>query len=273
MRFGTPVLLSLTALSALSIIPPSEARAGEDPVAACLDASKAGQVQRDEGALLAAEEHFRRCAQASCPDVVRRDCATWLSEVQAAIPSLAVGARDETGRDLTDVRLYVDGELLLERLTGRAVELDPGPHRLRLVPADGREAKAEVVLKEGEKRRAMTVVIEAPDSSSPPSSFEVPAVTWALWGVGLAGGVAFGALAGVAKSDRDELQESCAPNCTEDQVDPIRHKLIAANVSLGVGIAALALGTGLMFLLQPEDDAPSARVRLSPGGASLALTF
>ena len=99
-----------------------------DDVDVCASASEKGQELRDQAKLTAARELFVTCAAARCPAIVQKDCATWLAAVDEALPSVAIHARDGAGRDLTEVRVTVDGSTLIEKLDGRARSLDPGAH-------------------------------------------------------------------------------------------------------------------------------------------------
>ena len=46
------------------------------------------------------------------PSFVRRDCSTWLSDLERAMPSAELVARDPAGRPLTDVRVLLDGTVV-----------------------------------------------------------------------------------------------------------------------------------------------------------------
>jgi hypothetical protein len=72
-------------------------------------------------------------------------------------------------------------------------------------------------------------------------------------GIYLASGVALLALAGGAylglqgTREADQMRGTCAPDCAKADVDAARTKLVAANVSLGVGIGAAAVAAILWF--------------------------
>ncbi|MEJ7729211.1 MAG: hypothetical protein WKG00_08345 [Polyangiaceae bacterium] len=73
--------------------------AAQDATNACVDAHVAAQRLRRDGKLRAAREQLVSCARTSCPQVLVRECAAWLSEVEATIPSVLFEATDEAGRD------------------------------------------------------------------------------------------------------------------------------------------------------------------------------
>src|SRR5258708_923596 len=114
---------------ALVMLTASHARAGEEEK--CAAAAESAQRLRAAKHLLDARRQLVLCAQDKCPIVVLRDCATWLHDVESAIPTLSFRARDARGRDLIAVRVLVDGAVVRERLDGTPIEFDPGEHTLR----------------------------------------------------------------------------------------------------------------------------------------------
>src|SRR6185369_12911883 len=83
-------------------------------------------------------------------------CATWFSEVEASLPTIVLVAYDRQGRHRADARVRLDGELLVERLDGRATAVDPGEHTFVFELPDGTSHDVRVVVLEGQKN----VVIE-----------------------------------------------------------------------------------------------------------------
>ena len=100
-------------------------------VQACLSASEKGQRARSAGKLREARELFLQCSSDGCPAMVRRDCAQWQSEVIVTLPSIVLGAKDRSGRDLFDVTVSVDGETVVRKLDGKSLPIDPGPHTFK----------------------------------------------------------------------------------------------------------------------------------------------
>src|SRR5689334_11089164 len=100
-------------------------------VQACLTASEKGQRARSAGKLREARENFVICGADSCPALVRHDCAQWNSELATTLPTVVFGAHDKSGRDLFDVTVSMDGEVLLKKLDGKSVTVDPGKHTFR----------------------------------------------------------------------------------------------------------------------------------------------
>jgi hypothetical protein len=239
-------------LALLLLLLPAVAEAADK--AACIQAAESGQRLRADGKLLLARAQFYTCAEASCPKVVQIDCARWAGEVDKGLPTVVLYAT-EGGRDVSEIEVKLDGEPWLARIDGKALPLDPGPHRLSFVHA-GSEAELEVVIVEGEKNRKLVATF-LPLAAPPPLSTTapaapaadpgVPAASWILGGVGLFGVAAFSALGLSGRSDLDALRKSCAPGCRDDQLQPVRNKLLAADLSLAAGVVSVAIAAWLFI--------------------------
>jgi hypothetical protein len=235
----------------------------------CITAAEEGQAARRDGDLLRARERFASCAASSCPAVVRRDCGGWLDDVSRQVPSVVLGARDGQGRDVLDAVASVDGAVVQRRLDGSPVELNPGPHVVRVEMPGSPPITIDVVLRAGEKNRPLVAAPPSPQGPSgaspstppgtsrsapalalapsperPPSKGHgLPAGTWVLGGVGVAALSVFGAFAVLGKTDADGLRSSCAPGCSSSAVSAVRTKLVVADVALGVAVVSLAAAT------------------------------
>jgi hypothetical protein len=245
----------------------------------CLQRHEDAQVARRGGQLLAARAALLACSREVCPDAVRADCVEWLDDVNRSIPSVVVAARDR-GADVTDTKVFLDGELVATRLTGSAVEADPGEHHFRFVAGRGPVVERTVLMSEGVRNRLIDVEF-APPPAPAVSAVSAPAgppLPWfashpfersdRLFGaVALAGAAtaaAFGIWALVERSDA-----SCAPFCNDAEVSPIRTKLVIADVGLGVAAASLAVGS-YRYLTRPARP-PSTEVQLVAGASGGAV--
>src|SRR5271156_3625369 len=81
----------LAILGSIVAVTPSPARADEK--AACIAASEDAQQLKLDGKLTLARARLLGCARAECPAIVRQDCAQWIAEVDAALPTVVLGAR------------------------------------------------------------------------------------------------------------------------------------------------------------------------------------
>jgi hypothetical protein len=247
--------------------------------AACASAYEQAQVERKAGALIAARSTLQGCARDECPDFIRSDCSTWYGEVQEEVPTLVFTARSQ-GRDLSDVRITVGERVLAARIDGQVVELDPGEYDIEFRAPDTRPLTQHFVIARGERNRLLQVELEpattpqatrrevAPQPAQ--RSLLVPGIFAGVGALGIAG---FAGLGAWGKADENELQGSCSPSCSPDQVSPVRTKYLLADVSLGVGVASLALGA-YFFLsggAQPRATAVQSRLAVlaAPGSASV----
>jgi len=269
-------LPAFAALCVACLLAPSRAHA--DVVDRCADASESGQRLRDERRLIEAREQFIACSQSACPDLIRADCLYWLDETKRRIPSLVPRAKDGDGRDLTDVTLSLDGRELVAPFDGRAIEVDPGTHKLVFEVQGASPVVVDVVAHDGEQRRFVDAVIGA--RAGEPTSKAVPAGVWVLGSVGVVGLASFAVFGTRAKSEVDDMRSSCAPYCSEQRVDDARRDAWIANGSLGV--AVVAIGVGAWLLLDTASDEPSVetgepRIMVLPtrsgaiGGVSLSF--
>lgn len=136
-----------------------------DEKAVCLDAASKGQTLRDSHQLVEAREALRVCAREVCPAVVRSDCAGWLDAVEKVLPTVVLTAKDGAGADLVNVKVSVDGRLLVTSLDGRALPMNPGPHTFHFEAADGTSVYQQVLVPEGAQGRAVAVVLGAPPAA------------------------------------------------------------------------------------------------------------
>lgn len=271
-----------------SAAPPSEL------ARSCVAASTQGQIDRDEGRLLAARARFLQCASEDCPAIVRKSCDSWLSELTPRIPSVVIRVRDAEQHDITAARVMVDGAEV--SLDGRPVLLDPGTHTIEVdAPGRAQQQRAFLLAEREQARLLVLELVDAPGLPPPPiatdeaapsrpaqharARYTVPLGSWLLGGVGLAGIATFTGLRIKAGRDLDQLDRRCAPLCSDAERDAGNRKTLTADVSLGIGIATLsgALGWALGSWLWKDraSDGPARRGQLtiSPlaGGAFATL--
>jgi hypothetical protein len=237
------------------------ARADTGAAERCASASERAQLRRLQGRLVEARDELIVCSQASCPTLVRRDCDRWLGEVTDALPSIVIAARDDRGGDLDAVHISIDGQPVADRLDGKAIFVDPGSHRL-LATSDGKgSVERTVIVREGEKRRAVDIVFGP--APAPATSREVrkDILGWSLVG---AGGLAatLGTYFAIRQAnDYADAKHDCAPTCTADRRDDIL--LLRVYSGIAFAVAAAAIGTGVWVLL----DRPATRTAwIGPSG-------
>jgi hypothetical protein len=236
---------------------------GQADKRACLATYVEVQSNRQAGRLLAARAAAVTCGGASCPDVLRNDCVTWLRDLDASIPTVVFSASTPDGRDVTDARWTVDGRLVAERATGEAIAVDPGEHVVAC-EADGyRRAEMHLVAAQGAKNRAAHFEVEpagervSPLSLAPARERPVRPLTYVLGAVGI---VSLGVWAGVGASafwgsPSVETLNRCKPNCDPGDRSDVQRKLDVADIAGGA--AVLTLGAALaLYLTRPVVVSP-----------------
>lgn len=233
--------------------------AAETAAEKCIAAAERGQSLRDEGKLVASRAELIACANDACPAVVRRECARWLAEVDQRIPSIVISVKDRSGRDVVAPSVTVDGMPLATSALGRAYALDPGPHRLRAVHGSHPPAEESIVLREREQARVVNLVIRTPETKAEQPLVSrkrtVPTLSWILGGVALVGAGGFAYFWADGMGTVGDLERTCKPFCTPDQIDEARTPLDIARVSLGVGVVA-AVAAVVVYLAQPTTASP-----------------
>jgi hypothetical protein len=217
----------------------SRAAAADDVPRECARVAEQAQQLRSRAHFLEAREQLLLCVRDECPKVIVQDCTRWQVEVEAALPSLVFGARDERGNDISDVHVSIDGRRRLDQLDGTATPIDPGMHSLKFErPGGATPIEVEALIREGEKRRLISVQWDRlaggpswprPEPSSPPewgatvgtAGTSRPIAGYVLFGAGaVVGAIATYALvSGLnAKSDLRAGCGATATGCSESQI-------------------------------------------------------
>lgn len=232
----------------------------------CFDAYEQAQRLRKDYHLRAAREQLLACGAEACPGFVRQDCARWLGEVEASTPTIVVLARRPDGTAVEDARATLDGAPLAERLDGRAVAVDPGPHELRC-EGGGTAVRSRIVVAEGAKNQPFYLTLgppaaapapgspppPPPEATAPAPRHGLPTATWVLGGVAVAGAISFSAFAATGRA-----VQTCAPDCSRAQVDDLRRDYVFADVSWIT--ALVAAGAAVYFAVTAQPAAPATAV-------------
>jgi len=141
----------------------------------CVDSNTHAQSLRRHGQLAEAREQLRLCADPTCPALVRDDCTQRLDELDRAQPTIVFDLKDDGGNDLVAVTVRVDGKVVTDQLSGRALPLDPGEHRFSFEVAGHAPVARSFVLKEGEKDRRERVVVGSLTPTTAPAAAPSPA--------------------------------------------------------------------------------------------------
>lgn len=238
----------------------------------CIATHEAGQASLARHRPHAAREEFLKCARPTCPGAIQRECAEQLSVADAAAPTVSLEARGEGGNDEGRVRVFLDGVLLVDRLDGAAIPVEPGEHTFAFERPSGGTETVHVVVSEGDKNRKVVATFRPPVAAPPASPVHlpgheapppsIPTMSYVLGGVSLAALGAFGVFALTGKGKENDLAGSCSPRCAEADVSAVRQDYVLADVSLGVGVVAAA--AAVVLALPAITGARSSRARAQP---------
>jgi len=273
----------------------------------CLGAYISAQRLRNEDKLVEAREQLLICARDVCPATLKKDCTTWAGEVEQALPSVVIDARNADGGDVIDVKVTVDGKPFADRIDGKPKSINPGVHTFHYETEGAPAMDEKVAIRAGEKMRKLTVkfagkgksppgaATASPDTSAssdspigpvPTSTGDkvegnrpVPASVYILGGLGLAalGGFTYFALKFDGQvSDLDK----CKPRCQQSQVDDASSTRTISYIPLGVGVVGIGVAT-ILYLTRPtvetkgEAHGPRLDVRQVAGGglATFSTSF
>jgi hypothetical protein len=295
---AAPALALLIATSTL--LSTSVARAD---LTACIASSEQSLALRHAGKLHDARKELALCSAQACPEELRVECVKRMEALNAAMPSLVIGAKDGAGNDLLAASVTVDSVKVAGALDGRPIEVDPGEHVVRVEVTGLPASERKLVIGEGEKTRHERFVLGeviAPRRviSAEPREAEL-APYWgtqrkAAVAVGVTGvvaigvGVTFGLLSSTEWSSSKSAiaaQASCASGsaCPAHATAVSDHNsavtdATVSTIALGVGAAFVAAGV-VTWLTSPRDRAtPSSRTGElhlvpsgGPGGGSLTI--
>jgi hypothetical protein len=278
-------------LAALAQEPPaaSAAPAAEsstpDPVLACLANHTEGQQLRKDGKLIESRDAFRQCSATECPSEIIRDCLGWMEEVARQIPSVSFAVTAD-GVSRADAQVFIDDARVLDKLSGRAIDVNPGPRRVRVELPPFEPFEEQVVFTEGDKFRIVEVKFASPlpaqaplapatnPTPQPEKHRPVPVTTYVFGGLGIAAAISGGAWGISNVALRSDMEESCSPNCSDKSIEVLKQRALLADISWGVSIVSLATAATIYFL-RPEEqlEQPVAvDVRLLPAGAMGTLS-
>jgi hypothetical protein len=242
----------------------------------CLARYEYAQVARRQRRLLDARSELLLCSRASCPGPIRGDCIDWLGEVGRSLPSVVVTARAR-GADVVDVKVIVDGRLMSEKLSGAALDLDPGEHRFRFESPPWPPVERTILVSEGIKDRPIDVELAPPDpvrlpTAKPKPPFRLRKYDYVLGAIAVAGLGTFAYFGASALNERNRQLEDggCAPFCKPHEVDAVESRLIAADVALGVAVLAALVDLYLHAAQAGDDIAPTPRASVVVGAGDSA---
>ena len=206
-----------------------------------------------------------------------RESRLGISEIEQKIPKLLL----IRGNGAETASVTLDGVELGESSIGKEVPVNPGGHTVEWKTPDGRSDKAVFSVSEGEKKSVEVALATAspvaspiasvgqsePDAPKNVASQSKSPLPWVAIGVGGAGLVAAGTFYLMRNSAINDLDSSCSdhrcPTSMKDTGNKGKTYTTLGNVSLGVGLVGLGVGT-VLLLVQGKAPTPSEKAETSP---------
>ena len=261
----------------------------------CINAHVAAQQHKNDSQLLAAKKQLIICAHESCPAEIRSECGRLLEEVETGMPTIVITAEDEAGHDIADVRVTLDGNPLVETLDGKPIPFDPGAHQLRFERSGSPPIEQKIIVKAGEKYRAVKIRFEPdgeagaspttgsptdqpPDSSEPAESSGISPLVYVGFAVAGVGAIVGGITGGISLSQASDLKDDCPENaCAMDRGEDIDSMMTLGHVStVSFIVAGVGAGVAVVSLILGGSEASetgSIRPVLGPGFLGMGGSF
>jgi hypothetical protein len=307
-RLSRATRVAITALGYASLALADAPARADVTKSQCVDANSNGQSLRIDGKLEAARHELQLCSDASCPAIVRNDCAQRMDDLERAQPTIVFDVKDANGGDLSAVKVTIDGHALTDKLDGTALRVDPGEHAFTFGVIGQPAVARTFILKEGEKGRRERIVISGtpqaatglapiPALSPPvltapsttPAGSERPSRGWGTQkivgltagGLGVAG-IAVGSVFGLLTFSAVSAQKAACPAsgaaCTDRASAASDHSSGATDgavstVAFIAGGALLVAGVALFFTVPKGTVGASTAVlpMFARDGAGLSL--
>jgi hypothetical protein len=252
-------------IAAAVLVPLATALPASGDTEACARAYEHAQTARRDAKLLESRRELVTCAQDQCPAVLRKDCATWLSQLEETIPRLSVHVKGRDGCDRADARVWVDDLEIENGANGLPIEVNPGARTVR-VSLDGITANRSVVVSTGERDHMVPITFAADNAkcgaapapaTRPPAPADRPmpertppkTLTYVLAGVGAASAIV-GAAFGVSAWSQKSVLDDCKGACAQRDVDTMRRTFLVADLGGGIAVLSLAAAATLYFLVR-----------------------
>ncbi len=220
-------------------------------------------------------------ARAEKADQVAEEVEGRRESLRQRIPKITV--KRGTGAEAASVA--IDGVSLGDQMIGQPMPIDPGPHtveakapgfkpfRKSMRVAEQQSESIEIVL---EPEPVAPVVISGP---ARPAAGRSPVYGYVIGGIGIASLGASGVFFGLRASKISALDKVCPPpdrqcpsRAQQSDIDAGKLDTTIANVTLAVGVAAVAGGLVLILTSGPSTE-PSVALAPGLGGAQLLGKF
>lgn len=220
-------------------------------------------------------------ARAEKADQVAEEVEGRLESLRQRIPKITV--RRGSGAEAAAIAL--DGVSLGDQVVGTPMPTDPGPHTIEAQAPGFRPFRKSLRLAE-QQSETVEIVLE-PEPPPPagvvsrvdggPAAGRSPVYGYVIGGIGIASlgasGIFFG-LRAAKISDLDKVcpNRTCPSSAQQSDIDAGKLYTTVANVTLAVGVAAVAGGL-VLVLTSGQSREPSVALAPAAGGAQLLGTF
>jgi hypothetical protein len=205
-----------------------------------------------------AKESLAKCQRKTCGRNLRRECTTLAAQLKAGFPSGAPVLAEASLPIASPSPPEVKKEAVPQAADPQSTESE-GVGRQIAKAHEAQAAEVEEPDSEGTASRAFTHNAAARKGTSEGGS------TWPIYALGGVGVLALGT-AGLftywGRQDNNTLLSSCAPDCDPASVHHIRMLYLAADVSIGIGVVALAASTWLYLRSPGSEQRASTRMAL-----------
>jgi hypothetical protein len=282
-RSGFVAFIVLSALQCLAGSAKAEqpaagsARTADVSKLECAEAFEQAQRLRNGFRYIDAGAEALKCANPACGPLLSEECGKIYGELQAVMPSIVFVARDESGNDLMNATVHVDGKDSPISVDGTPMPLDPGSHEFRFT-AEGFEPLVQsAVIRTGERLRPLIGVLKkattlpAAQLPEPRTRIddqpnpEIPLATYVLGGIGLVGFAGFVGFRVAGANEFDSLSRECKPNCSQESVDGVKQKYLFSNIALAVGAAASVAALSV-YLFSPGSGQGTTALQITHSG-------
>jgi hypothetical protein len=217
-------------------------------------------------------------ARAEKADQVAEEVEARREALSQRIPKLTV--KRGSGADVATVSL--DGVTLGDQVIGTAMPTDPGPHTIEATAPGFKPFRKSLRVAEQQNETIEIVLEPEPIPPATPPGVVVrsgrsPVYGYVIGGVGVASlaasGVFFGLRAGkISDLDKVCTKQRVCPEQYQSDIEQGERYTTIANVTLAVGVAAVAGGLVLILTSGPSTET-SVALAPAPGGAQLIGKF
>jgi hypothetical protein len=268
---------ALFPLATLLALVATSARVHADEREDCAKAYEQTQRLRQESSVVRALEEADRCAQASCPDLLRNECATWAKELRPSVARIIVHVRGGDGCTAEQASVAPTPHV---RRDGDGWIVDPGVQELTVTdPSSARTKNVQFDLRPGERREIDVDFAEqnatcsrGSGPSSGGSTGGIPLVSVGLGSVGLGFVVLGGALGIIGAGKRDDL-DGCKPTCSQERIDGVKPYFVIGDTVAVIGVVSIGAAIAVYFATKSGSatKASTSSVRATPTGFAVSF--